>query len=310
MTVLQTAGELMIGSRLKRLGERLFSEIGRVYKDLNIPFEPAWFPIFFLLDRQKVLPVTALARAIGVSDSAASQFVRKLQELDLVESLSGDKDKRVRLVALSESGRQLLERVRPVWTALGASIAEMESGSRELRQLLALISGLEKGLDQESLVERIRRRVQEPLVCRPLPPERGTAAEKWLKSAGEVLAGGDLASHSWICSQGTLTRGILSVTANGGGDRIAALALDVWELQVSETLMKEWSRHRNRSPWLAVLQEAGEGLWPPRLRTMGFAPERLHPARGQQAVRFLEWRRGRESFLLEKPTRSLNRRKP
>lgn len=158
-SIYQSAGELLIGSRLKRLGERIFSEIGRVYRELDIPFEPAWFPVFFLLDRRGAMPVTSLSRAIGVSSAAASQFVRKLEERGLVLITTGEHDKRVRAVTLTETGRELLQRVRPVWQALSSALAEMEAGRDELRRLLELLTGLENGLNQEALIERVLRRL-------------------------------------------------------------------------------------------------------------------------------------------------------
>lgn len=289
--IFQTAGELMIGSRFKRLGEKLFAEIGRVYKDLKIPFEPAWFPVFFLLDRQTALPVTALARAMDVSDSAASQLVRRLEKAGLIVFSAGDADKRIRLVTLSVSGRRLLERVRPVWSALSASLAEMETGEADLRRLLAYVSELEEGLQRETLAERVRRRIREPLVCGPLLPEGRPAADKWLALAGEILSRSSSRTvQSWICSQGGRPRGILSVAANGGGDRIETLALDVWEPQVTGILLKEWRGRRSEAPWLAVLNDAADGLWPPRLLDMGFVPEKLHSVPKKNDRRLLEWR--------------------
>jgi len=162
VSIFQDAGELMIGSRLKRLGERIYTQVGQVYRKLGIPFEPAWFPVFFLLDRQETLAVTALARAVGVSDAAASQLIGQLQKRGLVDAAAADRDRRVRTVTLSTMGRELLVRVRPVWSALSHALAEIESGPDELGRMLALIDDLESALNLDELANRMMLQLRDP----------------------------------------------------------------------------------------------------------------------------------------------------
>jgi DNA-binding MarR family transcriptional regulator len=150
MSIQRVSGELMLGSRLKRLGERLFSEVGRVYRNLAIPFEPAWFPIFFLLDRDGSLSVTTLAREMGVSDPAASQLVRQIQQRGLVEIQPGERDRRIKMMILSPSGRKLLKQVKPVWLALQQTLNEMVPEDN-MQHLLTALTSLEDVLGQELL---------------------------------------------------------------------------------------------------------------------------------------------------------------
>ena len=155
MSIQRVSGELMLGSRLKRLGERLFSEVGRVYRNLAIPFEPAWFPIFFLLDRHGSLSVTTLAREMGVSDPAASQLVRRIQQRGLVEIQPGERDRRIKMMVLSTSGRKLLKQVKPVWLALQHTMNEIMPGDN-LQHLLTALTSLEDALGQELLTAQVQ----------------------------------------------------------------------------------------------------------------------------------------------------------
>lgn len=155
MSIQRVSGELMLGSRLKRLGERLFAEVGRVYRNLAIPFEPAWFPIFFLLDRHGSLSITTLAREMGVSDPAASQLVRRIQQRELVEIQPGERDRRVKMMILSPAGRELLKQVKPVWLALQRTLNEM-APENNMQHLLTMLTNLEDALGQELLTGMVQ----------------------------------------------------------------------------------------------------------------------------------------------------------
>ena len=47
MDTLETLGEIGLGSRLKRLSDRLMKEVQRVYDDQQIDFDPYLFPAFY-----------------------------------------------------------------------------------------------------------------------------------------------------------------------------------------------------------------------------------------------------------------------
>ena len=48
--LIRKLGPLAFASRLKRLSERLMKDVALVYKDLNVDFQPRWFPVLYLLD--------------------------------------------------------------------------------------------------------------------------------------------------------------------------------------------------------------------------------------------------------------------
>jgi len=288
MSIYASAGELMIGSRLKRLGERIFSEIGRVYKELGIAFEPAWFPVFFLLQEHNSMTIHALARAMGVTDPAASQFARKLLDRDLVSVSGLPEDKRQRIITLTPAGLSLLAQVRPVWQALAGALSEIESGPDELNQLLNLINTLENGLNQESLISRVRQRLQPQLSCFPLAELTKHCLLSHLEDCPESpLSQNQPGSSTWLCKQGHLARGLLSVDVNGAGQQIRALLFNRWDPMVLAELLQAWRENQGRR--LSLTLAAASGNWAERFQDSGFVPVRVLPGAPANQAPQVEW---------------------
>ena len=84
MAFYRNAGELIFGTRLKRISERFLMDVSKVYKHLDIPFETGWFPIFYLLRERENLSVTEIARELEVTHSAISQAVTVLEKKKLM----------------------------------------------------------------------------------------------------------------------------------------------------------------------------------------------------------------------------------
>ena len=118
MTVFHDAGLLIVGSRMKRIGDRFLSEVSKVYKHQSIPFESAWFPIIYILDKKGPLSLTEISNALEISHSAISQMITQLQDKDIVEIIPHETDARVKRICFTFKGQNLLSQVHDVWQAL------------------------------------------------------------------------------------------------------------------------------------------------------------------------------------------------
>ncbi len=152
MDIYKLTGELILGSRLKRVGDRLFSDISRVYKAEDVSFEPSWFPLFYLLDQHGYLRISEIAAFLEISPSAVSQMISGLEKKEVV---SCRKEGRVRIVSLSESGQELLEKIRPIWDSLKKCVNELLNEGECSRLLLPALSELEAAFNRHSLFERM-----------------------------------------------------------------------------------------------------------------------------------------------------------
>lgn len=286
----------MLGSRLKRVGEKLLSEVGRVYRDLGIPFEPSWFPVFFLLDRHGTLPVPILVREMGVTDSAVSQLVKQMQHHGLLDENREPRDRRTRILSLSPAGKELLDRVRPVWQTLSAVLAEMGPGG--VQPLLRQLDDLEEAIQVRSLTDRVRLILHESLQGERLLSETLEEVRLWSSTLPDPVslpADGYVSGLfsptyglSWVCRQGRELRGLLQVEAGPAEDLVRIFLCSQWDIRIPMALLQAWKRDRQGG--LLVHLAPAEILWPARLEELGFLPERLLPAPSQEVGRLLEWR--------------------
>jgi DNA-binding MarR family transcriptional regulator len=155
MNFYQSLGVLVFGSRLKRLSDAFLSDVNRIYKSHNIPFEASWFPVFYLLSRQDTVSITDIAAQLEVSHSAASQLVSNLQEKGILKTTTTPDDARKKLVCFTPKGKKILAQVLPVWAALQKAMEQLITEGEHSGHLLHAITEIENGLESSPLLNRI-----------------------------------------------------------------------------------------------------------------------------------------------------------
>jgi len=154
--VVKGLGYLALGTRLKRLGERLQAQTQVVLGAAAIDLPASHFPLLAALDRLGALNVGELTEALGMSQPGVTRLLDKLAADGLVRSTQSAADRRVRTVDLTKSGRQLVSRAkRSVWPVVEAAVADACTGSPGA--LLPILTALEQALDQSPLSARAER---------------------------------------------------------------------------------------------------------------------------------------------------------
>ena len=78
-------GEMALGSRLRNLSEKVTDDAQRIYDLYEVELKPKWFPIFyFLSQKKKAMPITAIAKAVGHSHPSVIQIAREMSNFGLV----------------------------------------------------------------------------------------------------------------------------------------------------------------------------------------------------------------------------------
>lgn len=155
MIFYREAGELIFGSRLKRISERFLMDVSKIYKSLNIPFEVSWFPLFYLLNERGKLSVTEIARELEITHSAVSQLVTILQKKKLILFLNDKNDKRKRLIHFTQKGRNLMNTISPVWDSMRRAVQNLFSEGVNSTILLTALDELEESMERVSVYERL-----------------------------------------------------------------------------------------------------------------------------------------------------------
>lgn len=149
-------GQLVLGSRLRKLSEKLIIEIGNIYKSRNIEFEPGWFHIMYLLAENKKMAITEISDTLQVSHPSVIQVLGVLEKKDIIKVSINSTDKRKRMIELSDNGSELLVRIQPVWNEINEMMTAFLNEGEYSRSILNAISEIENNLGTKPLIERMR----------------------------------------------------------------------------------------------------------------------------------------------------------
>lgn len=151
--ILQDLGYLALGSRLKRLAERMQAEATQIFEQNSFLTQPSHFPLLAALDRYGPLTVSEAVNALGVSQPAVTRSLVGLIDMGLVDTTVSDADRRQKTISLTETGTAAVARMkRDVWPHVARAAAEMAAGPDT--SLLDQITRIEAALDERSLVAR------------------------------------------------------------------------------------------------------------------------------------------------------------
>lgn len=148
MAIYKSTGALMLGTRLRRLSDACLLEISKIYRSLGIEFEASWFPVFYLLNQHRSISISLLAEELEVSQSAVSQMILQLVKKNLIQVVRRNPDRRVRNVSLTESGKQLLAQVLPVWKEIQQVVESMMSADDDTLKLLSALEQFEGEMER------------------------------------------------------------------------------------------------------------------------------------------------------------------
>lgn len=148
-------GYLVFGSRLRRLSEAFLADVNKIYQSLGIPFDASWFPVFYILSKQKEVSIRAIADELGISHSAASQLLSSLQQKGLITVTPSATDARKKVIRFSREGKKLQSRIEPVWNSLTQAMQSVAEEKKHSRHILKALGELEESLVRESLYNRV-----------------------------------------------------------------------------------------------------------------------------------------------------------
>ncbi len=148
-------GELIFGTRLKRLSEKFLFDVGKVYKSLDIDFEPSWFPIFYLLNKNREMSAAGMAEELAITHQAVSQLVTILEIKKVIKILQDNNDKRKRLIVFTKKGLTLVDTVKPVWRCIEKAMQELLGEGTNSAYLLPALDELEDSVKRKGIYSRI-----------------------------------------------------------------------------------------------------------------------------------------------------------
>lgn len=158
--VVKSLGYMTLGTRLKRIGERLQADTQEIiasFEDARI--SAAHNPVLVTLHRLGPSPIGVISSAIGQSQPGVTRMVNHLKKLQLVEARQDPEDGRISLIALTKEGRDLTERLMEnAWPLVEQAVTDACAPLEG--DLLRQLDQLEKALADKPLQKRVRVRVK------------------------------------------------------------------------------------------------------------------------------------------------------
>ncbi|WP_344691913.1 bifunctional helix-turn-helix transcriptional regulator/GNAT family N-acetyltransferase [Sphingomonas cynarae] len=141
--VIREMGAGFLGSRLKRLGERMQAGAARVITSAGLKVQPAHMPLLVALDG-RALTIGQLVQAVGISQPGVTRGVGQLVEMGLVQAETGS-DQRHRTISLTDDGVAAIARAKLfVWPHVTKAVDQLLDGRSE--ELLAILADVEDAL--------------------------------------------------------------------------------------------------------------------------------------------------------------------
>lgn len=266
--VVADLGHLFLGSRLKRLAERLQADASKVHQSMGIRAQPAELALLAAVDRRGPLTVSAAVDALGVSQPAVTRTAAALVERGLLAATQDEADLRHKTLKLTAKGRALVTKAKATaWPAIDAAVAAM----------CAPLEGTL--LEQISVLER--QLAARPLDARALDVAAGKPDDLTIVEYSDALADSFYAINAeWIESMFSLEakdKKILShpreTILDPGGVILFAISAElgvigtcalmkvddgVFELTKMGVLEKARGRHAGQRLLAAILERAEE----------------------------------------------------
>ena len=118
MDIISDLGALAIGSRLIRLSDRMMRNVTDIYAKSGIDFQPKWFPLFYVLTKEKSKGITEMAEILHISHPAVIQLAKEMEKEGWIISEKAEHDARKRMLKLTDKAKNTLQHLEEIWRAL------------------------------------------------------------------------------------------------------------------------------------------------------------------------------------------------
>lgn len=186
-------GIVAIGSRLRRIGDRMADDAAAIYARYGTKLQPRWFPVLRILSERDDASITSIADEIGHSHASVSQIVGEMARNRYVELTKGKDDARKTLVSFTRKGKEAAAKLSVQYQDVAAAVERLLAESDP--SLWEALAAFEAALATKSLYERVnearRRRESEDIHFVEFEPRFAgafrTLNEEWITAYfGEI----------------------------------------------------------------------------------------------------------------------------
>lgn len=160
--IVRSFGFLTLGTRMKRIGERLQADTQRIIDEAGLPIQTAQYPYLAAIDLQGPLTIGELTMAVGISQPGVTRTVSQLSAQGFLQVRPSPDDQRRRVVGLTPAGEEIVLRSKAyIWPRIEAAVKDLcEDMSGPL---LAQLAAIEQGLADAPLDRRAAKTEEQVL---------------------------------------------------------------------------------------------------------------------------------------------------
>jgi DNA-binding MarR family transcriptional regulator len=153
--LVRSYGYLTLGSRFKRIGERLQADVQRLTAAHGFELHGALWTMLIAIERDGPLTVGELAQNLGIAQPGVTRSLAQLEARGLVSQIRSKGDQRRKHVALTAQGRNILDRSkREIWPRVERAVAEICDGLDG--PILEQLTRIEEALANQPLDQRAK----------------------------------------------------------------------------------------------------------------------------------------------------------
>ncbi len=156
--IIKELGEIAIGSRLKRISDKINREISGIFRNRNIDIKPSWLPLILFLEESESATVREIAAVMNFTHPAVIHLLKQMEKKELIETYPDEIDKRKRIVKLNENGKKVLNSAAFLIDEIKAALNEIFNATGYDYMLITDL--LERELNERTLHIRTEERIK------------------------------------------------------------------------------------------------------------------------------------------------------
>lgn len=145
MDLISDLGALALGSRLKRLSDRMMKSVSEIYRSSGIDFESKWFPLFYLLSKEGEKGIMEIAEILHISHPGVIQLAKEMEKAGWIVSEKSGQDARKRHLKLTEKAWKNLPQLEEMWVSFKENNEKIIRSSQQ--NILLALEEIEHFLD-------------------------------------------------------------------------------------------------------------------------------------------------------------------
>lgn len=116
-------GEMVLGSRLRALSNKVTEDAEKIYELYDIELKPKWFPVFYFLSTQdKGKSITSIAHEIGHSHPSVIKIISEMSKVGLVLERKDKSDGRINNILLTKKGTEISAKIQEQYLDVESAI--------------------------------------------------------------------------------------------------------------------------------------------------------------------------------------------